>query len=96
MAKRKIIWHSPAHKSFTKTIAWYLTNCGVSFAETYSDNILSTLDVLSLMPSIGVTKKIVSQRHYCEYVTHPKTIIRYWHNDTQLHVIDIVSTRMDR
>ena len=85
MEKRKVVWHTPAYVSFSKTANWYYVNCGTSFAKTYIEDVDSCLDTLAQIPTIGKVKRIIGKKHYAEYVTHPKTKIRYWFNDKEIH-----------
>lgn len=96
MERRKIIWHTPAYHAYTKVIAWYTLNCGISFATTYSENTESTIDTLSAMPSIGKLVRIVGKKHYSQFISHPKTIIRYWYDDSEIHIVDLKATMLRR
>lgn len=94
MEKRKIVWHTHASNAYTRVIAWYTLNCGMSFATTYSENIDSTINTLSAMPSIGKLVRVVGKKHYSQFISHPKTIIRYWYDDSELHIMDLKATRL--
>lgn len=92
MAKLKIVWHTTAYNRYSSIISWYVMNCGKSFAKTFIDDIDKKLEVLSFMPSLGRTKRIIGKKNYAEFVSHPKTIIRYWYDEKELHIIDFKPT----
>ena len=69
-------------------------NCGNSFAKTFIEDIDKKLASLAFMPTIGQVRRIIGNKHYAEYVSHPKTKIRYWFDDNELHIIDFKPTQM--
>lgn len=96
MAELKIIWHSTAYKRYSSIISWYVMNCGNSFAKTFIEDVDKKLELLSFMPSLGKTKRIVGKKKYAEFVSHPKTKIRYWYDEEEIHIIDFKPTKTKR
>lgn len=92
MAKLKVVWHKTAYNRYSSIISWYVMNCGKSFAKTFIEDIDKKLEVLSFMPSLGRTKRIIGKKNYAEFVSHPKTIIRYWYDEKEIHIIDFKPT----
>lgn len=96
MAQRNIVIHAKAYDSYRRKIAWYYLNCGVSYITTFDADIWRTFHVLASMPSIGKTIKHTSSRTYAEYVSHPLVVIRYWYNNEEIHIMDLIYTRKKR
>lgn len=62
MAKLKIVWHSTAYNRYSSIIAWYVMNCGNSFAKTFIEDVDKKLELLSFMPTLGKTKRVVGKK----------------------------------
>lgn len=92
MAKLKIVWHTTAYNRYTSIISWYAMNCGSSFAKTFIEDVDKKLEILSFMPTIGKLKRVVGKKNYAEFVSHPRTKIRYWFDETEIHIIDFKPT----
>lgn len=95
MEARHVKWSRRAHSAFNDTVAWYLMNCNATFARSYSEGILSTIQIIATIPSIGLRKITRGSKTYAEIISHPKTIIRYWYSDKLLYVYDIIATQTD-
>ncbi|ADV44842.1 hypothetical protein Bache_2907 [Bacteroides helcogenes P 36-108] len=58
----KIVWHQKARGALHKAM-WYLFNCSQSYADTFIDNVKSTVLTASRMPTIGHYKKAAEIKH---------------------------------
>ena len=67
MAKLKIVWHTTAYNRYSGIIAWYVMNCGNSFAKTFIEDVDKKLELLSFMPTLGKTKRVVGKKNYAKY-----------------------------
>jgi hypothetical protein len=96
MVERNIIIHEKAENSFRKKVAWYYLHCGLQFINTFTNDIWHTYHTLAAAPSIGKVKKTTANRTYAEFVSHAELIVQYWYDDKELHILNLVSTKMKR
>lgn len=96
MVERKIIIHEKAENAFRKVAAWYYINCGRAYSNTFVNDITKTYSILAFQPTIGRRVKLTRNRIYAEFVSHPLTIVRYWYNDEEIHIMNLVFTRQKR
>lgn len=91
---RKVYWHQKAINAFTRKKLWYLVNKGEQFVNTYQENIVSTIEQITFMPSIGVLVKKSNDKEYRKLLAHPKSWIYYCYDNNELHILDVRSSVM--
>ena len=90
MGIRKIIWSKRATKQFTRTFLWYRDECGTQFSTKFFKGIISTVETLSTMPSIGRLDDSYKRKvAYYSFLAHPKYRIVYRFTDTELYIVAI-------
>lgn len=96
MAQRKIVIHEKAENAFRRVVSWYCLNCGYSYSATFVNDISKTYALLAFQPSMGKCKKKTQNRCYAEFVSHPLTIVRYWYDEKEIHILNLIFTRQSR
>lgn len=91
---RKVYWRKKALNAFQMQKFWYLVNKDEQFVNTYQENIVSTIEQITYMPSIGVLVKKSNDKEYRKLLAHPKSWIYYCYDNSELHILDIRSTTM--
>lgn len=91
---RKVYWRKKALNAFQRQKLWYLVNKDEQFVNTYQENIVSTIERITFMPSIGVLVKKSNDKEYRKLLAHPKSWIYYWYDNNELHILDIRSSVM--
>lgn len=91
---RKVFWRIKAMNAFQRQKLWYLVNKDEQFVNTYQENIVSTIEQITYMPSIGVLVKKSNDKEYRKLLSHPKSWIYYCYDNSELHILDIRSTTM--
>lgn len=94
MEELKLVISRKAALTFYRTGLWYQLNRGWPFAETYEANIEETISLIRRTPSVGKIIKEKGGKTYRFFIAHPLTKIFYWYNDKEVHISEIVSTRM--
>ncbi len=91
---RKVYWHQKALNAFTRQKLWYFANKGEQFVDSYQENIVSTIEQITFMPSIGILVKKSNDKEYRKLLAHPKSWIYYCYDNNELYILDIRSTTM--
>ena len=91
---RKVFWRIKAMNAFQRQKLWYLVNKDEQFVNTYQENIVSTIEQITYMPSIGVLVKKSNDKEYRKLLAHPKSWIYYCYDKNELHILDIRSSVM--
>lgn len=61
---RKVFWRIKALNAFQRQKLWYLVNKDEQFVNTYQENIVSTIERITFMPSIGVLVRKSNDKEY--------------------------------
>ena len=93
MESRKLIINRKAALSYYRIALWYHVNKGYSFAETFEQNIKETVDTIVKTPTIGRFEKKLNNREYRSFLSHPLSRIYYWFNTSEVHIVEILSTK---
>lgn len=93
MESRKLVINRKAAQSYYRIALWYHVNKGYSFAETFEHNIKETIDAIVKTPTIGRFEKELYNREYRSFLSHPLSRIYYWFNTSEVHIVEIFSTK---
>ena len=96
MESLSIIWEPAAIMAVMDTLEWYKNNgYGEQFARTFINNINDALSSIATSPGIGKFYKIINAVEYRIMPTHPKSSLLYYVKGKELHVIDIIYSKMN-
>lgn len=70
-------------------IVWYEANRGYSFVDSFKRNVLSAIDILTTMPTIGIKIKESDGKDYRSFAIHKRCTMYYWYNEKELHIINL-------
>lgn len=98
MGIRKINWSRKATTNFHSILQWYQTERGPSYASKFFIGILSTIELIAKMPTIGIVEEKISNSKitYYSFLSHPKYRIIYRYTNTDLFIVAIRSTQMKK
>lgn len=82
-----------AQNSFDRQCYWYLQNCGITHIATFEKDIRSTLNTLSLSPTIGRKIKVQNGYTYATYANHPRCLVFYAYNKKEIKILNFIFTK---
>ena len=96
MAQLVVTWSVKALRHLDEKALWYLANRNETYAKTFAEDVRDCIEILSAQPSIGVIRKQTPRYTYRIFHNHPQCSIYYWHTSSEVHIIDLLFTRMQR
>ncbi len=97
MATLKVVVRKRAWLFIQKTADWYLYNMGKKASHHFVEGVMSTIDTLSQMPTIGIhdERRSTEKRKYYTFLTHPNHRILYYYTNKHLYIVAIRATKMN-